>query len=229
MNKLVYGSLFAMLASPALAGSLAPVIEQPVFGAAPAPVVAPAMSWAGAYAGASLGYGELGVDADLEDLAADLLDDVDINDLPSLSLTEADVAYGAHLGYNWQRQRVVYGLELAVLGSETELEIAVDGEDVGVELDYAARLMGKVGYQFAEALVYGTAGMAYAEFSGTGDASGETEEETGYAYGIGMDYMLTQNVSLGAEYVRHRFEDVADIDDVDGEFSTTSVRMSYHF
>ncbi len=229
MNKLMFGGLFAVLASPAFAGSLAPVVEQPMVMAASAPVVAPAANWAGAYAGASLGYGELGLDADIEDLAADLLGDVDIDDLPTLSLTEADVAYGAHLGYNWQRQRVVFGLELAVLGSEAEIEAGVDGEEAGVELDYAARLMGKVGYQFAEALVYGTAGMAYAEFSGTGDASGESEDETGYAYGVGMDYMLTQNVSLGAEYVRHRFEDVADLDDVDGEFSTTSVRMSYHF
>lgn len=227
MNKLMSGGLLAVLASPAFAGSLAPVVEQPVVMAAPAPVAAPATSWAGAYAGASLGYGELGIDTDIEDLAGDLLGGVD--ELPTLSLTEADVAYGAHLGYNWQRQRVVYGLELAVLGSEAELAFAVDGEDAGAELDYAARLMGKVGYQFAEALVYGTAGMVYAEFGGTGDAAGETEEENGYAYGVGMDYMLTQNVSLGVEYVRHRFEDVGGFDDVDGEFSTTSVRMSYHF
>ncbi|WPY95616.1 outer membrane beta-barrel protein [Limimaricola variabilis] len=229
MTKLIYGGLLALLASPALAGSLSPVVEQPAMVVTPAPVAPPVMNWAGAYAGATLGYGELGLDADLEELAADFIGDVEIDELPSLSLTDDGVAYGAHFGYNWQNQRTVFGVEMAVLGTEAELEIAAEGESFGAELDYAARLMGKVGYQFAEALFYGTAGVAYAEFGGTGDASGESEDETGYAYGVGMEYMLTQNISLGAEYVRHRFEDIGGLDDVDAEFATTSARMSYHF
>ena len=82
-------------------------------------------------------------------------------------------------------------MEAAVLGSQAELEAAGEGMSLGAELDYAARLTGKVGYQFAEALVYGTAGVAYAEFGTTGDISGESGDETCYAYGIGMDYRLT--------------------------------------
>ena len=169
------------------------------------------------------------LDADLEEFAEDFLPGFDIDELPTLCLSDGGVAYGAHLGYNWQNGRTVFGVEAAVLGSQAELDVAGEGMCVGAELDYAAGLMGKVGYQFAEALFYGTAGVAYAEFGTAGDVSDETYDETGYAYGIGMDYRLTEVVSIGAEHVRHRFNDIGDLDGVDGEFSTNSLRVSYHF
>ena len=159
----------------------------------------------------------------------DILPGFDIDELPSLSLSDGGVSYGAHLGDNWQNGRTVFGVEAAVLGSQAELEVAGEGVNVGAELDYAARLMGRVGYRFAEALAYGTAGVAYAEFGTTGDISGESEDETGYAYGVGMGYRLTDTVSIGAEHVRHRFDDVAGLDGVDGKFSTPKLRVSYLF
>ena len=229
MNKLIAAGLLATLSSPASAASLAPGVAEPMVAA---PVAAPAGlggDWAGAYSGVSLGYGDLSLEADLEELVEDFLPELDVDELPSLSLSDGGVSYGAHLGYNWQNGRTVFGVEVAVLGSQAELEVAGEGMSIGAELDYAARLMGKVGYQFAEALFYGTAGVAYAEFGTTGDISGDSEDETGYAYGIGMDYRLTETVSIGAEHVRHRFNDVAGFDGVDGEFATTSLRVSYHF
>jgi opacity protein-like surface antigen len=133
VNKRIAAGLLAALSPPALAGGSVAPAAAPI--AVTAVAAVPAVTWAGGYAGASLGYGDLSLEADLEDLGEDFLPGFDIDELPSLSLSDGGVACGAHLGCNWQNGRTVFGVEAAVLGSQAELEAAGEGMSLGAELD----------------------------------------------------------------------------------------------
>ena len=86
MNKLIAAGLLAALSSAALAGGSVAPAAAPI--AVTAVAAVPAVTWAGGYAGASLGYGDLSLEADLEDLVEDFLPGFDIDELPSLSLSD---------------------------------------------------------------------------------------------------------------------------------------------
>ncbi|MGI3163642.1 outer membrane protein [Pseudooceanicola sp. 200-1SW] len=185
----------AAVAGPALAGSYQPAPADPVV---PAPAPAPVFSgsdWTGAYAGASLGYGEL--DADL----------------PGGGSDDADGSlYGLQVGYDYDFGTFVLGGELDY--SATDLDFS------GVDVDSLTRLKIRAGYDAGQTLIYGVAGAAHAET--------DLGDDNGWLLGVGADYKLTDNVTVGGEYVYHQFDDFDDTGvDIDG--STLAARVNYRF
>lgn len=133
---------------------------------------------------------------------------------------DGEFAYGARVGYDWQFGQWVIG----VVGEASKSDIgdAVSGFSTTPasytfqrQLDYtlAARL--RAGYAFDNFLVYGTGGMAWGEldrnFSTTNGANSFTEinDDTaeGYQVGAGVDWMMSDNFSLGFEYLRTTLDD----------------------
>jgi outer membrane immunogenic protein len=131
-------------------------------------------------------------------------------------------AFGAQLGYNYQMQQIVAGLETDLdwaggarstnFVAPTNGIITNDGRQKA-GLDWLGTTRLRVGYAFDRALIFATGGLAYggvkAESSASqydglntdlfaGSASGA---KVGYALGGGVEYGFARNMSLKAEYL----------------------------
>ena len=163
-------------------------------------------NWGGAYGGIQLGYGSGDFDAGTGDI-------------------EADGAVGGfHLGYNWDLGDWVVGAEFQFDAADLEVE---SGIGTG-SFDQIARLNLRAGRDLGKGLIYGSAGLAYANFDGEGGAFSADLSDPGYVVGIGYDYKLNDKWTLGGQYQYHVFDDFgADGNDVD--FGTAHIRASYNF
>ncbi len=113
---------------------------------------------------------------------------------------------GGQIGYNVQRDRIVFGIEADIQGGS----ISASGTDVlGVdyksELDYFGTVRGRLGYAFDRALVYATGGLAYGEVkngAGTTTTTPFTIDKTavGYVLGGGVEYKIGGAWSVKGEY-----------------------------
>jgi outer membrane immunogenic protein len=97
--------------------------------------------------------------------------------------TDGDSGFvgGAQLGYNWQAQQIVYGVEgdISLLGSSS--------------VDWTASLRGRLGYLIQpRVLVYGTAGLGLVNGGGT---------DAGFAYGAGLEGKISPTLSARLEYL----------------------------
>ena len=198
----------ALIAAPiALAGGLAQAggLAEPVIAPAPTPVaVAPApvavgRDWTGFYAGGSLGYGTIDSDGIDGDFEG--------------------TTFGGHVGYNYDFGSIVVGGELEYMGTN---DFTLDGGDL--ELDSVARAKARVGYDAGAFLPYVTAGWAQATVD-AGEAG--TLEDDGYFYGVGVDYAVTDAITVGGEYLRHDFEEFDGGSDIEAD--TFGLRVSYNF
>lgn len=134
----------------------------------------------------------------------------------SNSQTATGVIGGLQIGYNFQSGKWVYGLEADFDLSSARKTVtgavpppyASFGNwtaKTGVEAMGTARL--RLGYTFDRALIYATGGLAYAKMTNTFQAGSGSDGYTwsntgwraGYAIGGGLEYLLTQNVSVRGE------------------------------
>lgn len=147
---------------------------------------APATTWAGAYIGGSVGYSAGTVDWEV------------VGGGPSDSYDISGWNLGGQIGYNWQTNNIVFGLE-------SDLSVStLSGEDLGGaasrEVNWVASARGRVGFALDRVLLYGTAGIAVAQSTGEFLVSDETNTHVGWTIGVGAEAMVTDNVSIKAEY-----------------------------
>lgn len=161
--------LGATAASAADFGAPAPPVT-------PTPAYAPVFSWAGPYAGVLAGYGW----ADFHDGAG---------------TTGNGWLAGGYLGYNWQFDPWVTGLEVDAMWS------GISGSSGGVSdrLNYLTTVRGRLGVAYDNFLIYGTGGFAMAG-GRTNNGSTATATHTGWVIGAGVEAALTQNVTGRIEY-----------------------------
>ncbi|MDS9468645.1 porin family protein [Paracoccus sp. MBLB3053] len=121
-------------------------------------------------------------------------------------------AYGVHGGY-------MRDFGSFVLGGELDYNrISMDDTDEDGDL---WRLRGRAGYDMGKFLPYATLGVAQLE--------ADDLSETGITYGIGADYMINDKFTVGAEYTRNDFSDVADVDGADLDTDLFQIRAAYRF
>lgn len=198
-------ALGLLTGTAAFAAGPTPAPSEPMI-AVPAPAPVTGGDWQGGYAGLQLGYGFGEFSLDTDDFDTD------------------GVIGGFHVGYLWDNGNWVFGPELQYDASDLSFD------DPGGEgsFDEIARLKFRAGRDMGQGLLYGSAGLAYANFDG---ASGVTDidfDDPGYVVGIGYDYKFTETWTVGGEYQYHVFDDFgADGNDVD--FSTIHLRASYNF
>nr|WP_137831490.1 outer membrane beta-barrel protein [Methylobacterium sp. L1A1] len=192
---------------PTLAGLLfaggASAADLPPRAAPPPPPIPPAFTWTGFYIGANAGYGFRGGASTFSDATYG-------------SVTEAKSGNGfvggGQVGYNYQ---FTPGSGL-VLGAEADFQGTTFGRrgdgtlgttpyyGVSPSLDWFGTVRGRVGYAFDRWLVYGTGGVAYDGGSASSYAAAYpyTLPDTtrlGYAVGGGVEYALTDKVSVKVE------------------------------
>lgn len=126
---------------------------------------------------------------------------------------DSDMVYGLHGGYDYDFGRFVLGGELDY---QTGDDISLGGED----FDDILRLKMRAGYDLDRTLVYGVLGGA--------QLNTDNFDDTGWVAGVGAEYLVTDNVSVGAEYLYHKFDDFDDTG-VDLDADTLSLRANFRF
>lgn len=159
--------------------------------------------WSGAYVGATVGYA--------------WLEDVDYSFTPPFRDKGEDWIFGGHVGYLHQFGNFVVGAEFEAM----KLDIAYENFDfITVEDAYVAKA--RVGFAIDRFLISGHGGAVYAttNFAGLKD--------WGWAAGAGVDYALTDNIIVGAQYTRFGFTSF-DGTQIDADIDTVTARVSFKF
>ncbi len=215
--------LLASAGAMALTGSAALAADL-----APPPPPVPVFSWTGLYLGGQVGYawssGNL-IYAGYDPFSVTAFG-TNVNGAPQ------GIIGGAHVGYNYQFNQFVVGLEGTVDGTSlsnsvtTNFSNAFAGSTVAADTssDVQGSIRARIGYAWERALLYATGGVAFGSFSTTynltgnisgiigesspGAADGQpfygmnkfSNTRTGWTVGGGIDYAVTDNWSVFAEY-----------------------------
>ncbi|MBP0615335.1 porin family protein [Jiella sp. KSK16Y-1] len=206
-----------------------------------APIVS-AYDWSGFYVGIYGGYGsgdltaesEGGVFHSLNDFA-DPLDDA------------KGGFYGGTLGYNYQIDNWVLGLEADFAGSDFDADFVSSDPEWHADLDWLLTVRPRVGYAFDKFLPYVTGGLAVGRvgidtFDRVADDDGGSDSRTmtGYTVGAGVEYAVFDNLTLKAEYNyvdlgSREFDltggpaDFFGVEDVDVDFHLGKIGLNYRF
>lgn len=153
--------------------------------------------WSGLYVGAFGGYGW-----------GDLV--LTLDTPPAVEIPSVDGALaGVRLGANAQSGALVFGAEADL--SKTWMSDGVSVPSVPADTEFLAKLewlataTGRVGYAADTALFYGKAGLAAGEVEVTetppvGPAGSASNVALGWTAGLGVEFALEENFSVGAEY-----------------------------
>ncbi|KJC59175.1 hypothetical protein UP10_20085 [Bradyrhizobium sp. LTSPM299] len=235
--RFVVAALAAVLgATSALAADL----PAPVYTKAPA-YVDPGYNWTGFYVGGNIGY-SWGRSSDTSSLS---------NGVGTVLFTSAGssnldgVVGGGQIGYNWQMQNWVWGLEADIQGTDEKgsrgftcgvsvctpplggfLALVLPGPAVPVTLnqkiDWFGTVRGRVGVLATpRVLLYVTGGLAYGEVASNGTIGAAltpfsaTDTKAGYTVGVGIEGAIGGNWTAKLEYL------YVDLGRVSGTSATT--------
>jgi outer membrane immunogenic protein len=193
----------ALAANAATAADL----PHPSYYTATAPLSA--YSWTGAYLGGNLGY-EWGTTS-------------------NNPTRPSGVAGGVQGGYNWQTGQLV-------LGGEADIELS-NANDIFAPWKFSnpwfGTLRGRAGVAVNNFLIYGTAGVAFAELKAeTAGFATESHTNVGWTAGVGVEAGFAANWSAKVEYL---FVDMASnsfaLTGTNNGLSANLFRMgvNYHF
>jgi outer membrane immunogenic protein len=191
---LMTSALVCFAGGSALAADLPNQKAPPVYMPPPPPV----FSWSGLYIGAQVGYQWGTSNANLYTPGGAYVE--------SLPTSSNGVVGGGHLGYNLQVSQFVFGIEGDVEGT------SASGSNYGSPLlsSYTTReniegsVRGRIGYAWDRVLIYGTGGVAFGDFqdayTGPGGYDSLSTGRVGWTAGGGIEYAVTNNWSIRAEY-----------------------------
>jgi outer membrane immunogenic protein len=216
----------------------------------PAPVVeATAFNWTGIYAGMQAGYGWGDVDYHFNDSGH-------YNDEAGDSFGHSIDGWlvGGHIGYNYQINNVVLGIEGAISWSDIGKSDVIspyypESDTWETKVDWFGTVTPRIGYAFDRALVFAKGGLAFGKVANYvqdgSDYVDSSDTRFGWTVGAGLQYALTNNVLLGVEYNYVDLgsytvnQDNVDFDggpggsftnhDVDTNFSSVSMTLGYKF
>lgn len=144
---------------------------------APAQVQPLTYNWGGLYLGGNAGYQWGGMTNDRAD--------------PSGS------AFGLQLGYNWQTNQIVFGLE-------TDMQWSNADDRAGSNRfsnDWFGTTRGRLGYAMNNVLLYGTGGVAYGGVEMRRGGRSDSQTQVGWTVGAGAEVGLTPNWTAKVEYL----------------------------
>ncbi|HEX3496193.1 MAG TPA: outer membrane protein [Methylocella sp.] len=212
--------LLASVGAIALTGSAAFAADLP--SRAPPPVYLPPppiFTWTGIYIGGQVGYAWFNGSNRFNGFDPFFNDGQGIFLNSSVGGTPNGVIGGGHVGYDYQINQWVLGVEGTVDGTSlTNTAVAVfpDGSVLRARsnADIQGSIRGRLGIAWDRALIYATGGVAFGgfntnvSFNGTDFATGVpffananvSSTRTGWTVGGGIDYAVTNNWSIFAEY-----------------------------
>lgn len=228
MKRVILAAMLAGFSiAPAQAADVAPLPE--------------AYDWSGAYLGLQAGYawGDTSIE---ETDAVTGLETEPFDDFNSDGFVG-----GAHIGYNFQSDSLVFGIvadgEFSDISGDQDFGGSPDSSEV--EIDWLASVRLRAGFAWDRMLIFGTGGLAVGgvhmtdidDINGS-DSSNETA--VGYTVGGGAEFAVTEALSISAEY---RFTDLGDTSNntdiyafpnpvnetYNNEFHAVRLGVSWHF
>jgi outer membrane immunogenic protein len=179
----------------------------------PPPVFTPVplFTWTGFYVGGDVGYawGYNTTDSSVADGIT--------GSAPYSSKPNGEIG-GVHVGYNYQINQFVIGIEGDVVGSNFNNTgngyfTNVDGGPVAgvytsTRIPIEGSIRGRLGYAWDRALFYVTGGAAFGDiehqyndpYDEIGDPNNYRKTKVGYTVGGGVEYALSNNWSVRGEY-----------------------------
>jgi outer membrane immunogenic protein len=211
----------AAFGGTAFAADLPSRSEPPVYVPPPPP---PIFSWTGVYIGGQIGY-EWGQSSTSASTAAGTFGQ------PGYSAN--GVTGGAHVGYNYQINHFVVGLEGDVDGSSYQgsgtNNFGTISHSTNIGVDGSVR--GRVGFAWDRALFYATGGVAFAGLNNTsvnianGASDSFNNTQVGWTVGGGVEYAVTNNWSIRAEY---RYTDYGNVNEFEANSTGGAATISKH-
>lgn len=216
-----------------LAPAMAADIARPIYKAAPAATI---YNWSGFYVGGTAGAAWTKADTRLGIVngADPLYNAPDIPGLQALGssdLSETHAVFGGKLGYNWQWNAFVFGLEGDIASFRFNKSVAARPTsdpfpsnphplnaaafDSNVSTSWLATIRGRTGYAVDNTLFYVTGGAAFANVgfsnayvgrspNGFGlefESASTSQTRLGWAVGAGIDYAVAANWIVSVEYL----------------------------
>ena len=190
------------------------------------PAYAPIFTWTGAYAGFNAGYGGGDSKGTGNGLAGSL----------------GGALAGGTIGYNYQYQQLVVGLEadadFAGIGNS---QTAAGPLTTKSNLNFATTVRARAGYAVNRFLLFVTGGYAGGNLHSTiydttrGVYQANSNYLNGYAVGAGVEYAFAPNLSAKAEYLytdlgqAYNYTHTADVTRIGLGASAVKVGVNYHF
>ena len=206
MKKVLLAALMAGVASSAMAADL------PTRKAPPAPQVyaaPPVFSWTGFYVGVNGGWGGGTGGGNFGSPTGGLV--------------------GGTVGYNYQIGQFVAGLE----GDWDWADINKSGVNgagaYSNKIDELLTARARAGYAIDRALLYVTAGYAGVEDRVTLPGLSSTDWRSGGAFGAGIEYAFTNNISAKAEYIYAPFSDKTYVAGTKSDIDLSLVRAGLNY
>jgi opacity protein-like surface antigen len=201
MRRAIICGLFAFSAGPVVAGGMAEPAPPPaVVSAVPA-----STDWSGPYIG--LQYGMI-ASGNLSNPGAAFNPEFDGH------------LYGVFGGYRHDFGSFVVGGEIDWMTGSGEL--SRPGLVLDADYDRLFRAGIEAGWDVGRALVYGTIGVADIEIATAGSSG-----SSGYFYGVGVDFAVTDSIMVGLEILQHEFSDFDGIAPVGSEAELTTVGVNF--
>lgn len=179
---------------------------EPLAFTAPPPVVAASNlhNWSGFYAGGLIGF------------TSGSHDYHNVGDpIPTLEWDIGGTSYGGFAGYNIQRNRLVFGGEVAVTTGNVQI---AGGFFPDYAYDLNVDLKARAGFAVGRALIFGEVGYGIAHWGD--DLAVEDTDLSGIIFGIGVDYAITDRIFVGIEYISRGLSGIDNID------PTTEIKTS---
>lgn len=160
-----------------------------------------AYDWSGFYIGIAGGYawGEFEADSGPSTHPLDDFND-EIDDAKGWLL-------GGTLGYNFQSENIVFGVEADAFWSDLDEDIVTADPEFHLDLDWLATVRARVGFAFDRFLPYVTGGLAIGgieleSFDNVAPPAGDDDSNThlGWTVGAGAEFAVTDNISIKGEY-----------------------------
>lgn len=161
--------------------------------------------WTGVYAGLNAGYA-------WTDTSGTDIDGWTVIDGETINADGGAFVGGAQLGYNWQSNSLVGGVETDINyvgGSDTGTTVSAPFDN-HVESDggFLGTLRLRAGFAADRFLVYGTGGLAFGDIGthwydngGTFGLDTGSNMRVGWAAGAGVEYAVTDSASVKLEYL----------------------------
>ncbi|RYG93101.1 porin family protein [Loktanella sp. IMCC34160] len=140
-------------------------------------------------------------------------------------------SFGGHVGTRWNiNPNMLMGVELAINGP-INADALNDGDNDPEDymLNGLTDLKLSLGMPVGDALVYGFGGMSFGK--GIGYSNDYEYMVSGANVGLGVEYMVTDKISLGAEYIQRHMNGYTSGGNPENPspMQSLSLRASFHF
>jgi outer membrane immunogenic protein len=142
---------------------------------------------------------------------------------------------GGTVGYNWQTNNLVYGLEADAGGADVNASATAGGVSATSRIDSLGTVRGRLGVAVDKVLFYGTGGYAWIDnklsVNGFGLTLSDSHFHSGWTVGAGVEAFFAPNWSIKGEYLYRSLgsEDYFGIPSGTLNLHSGQVGVNYHF